>query len=188
MKVELEGIPSRGHRFTDSMCLKNLLYVLALESEGGIIRREGVNEILAEHDGLRAILALNGFPKTTLNMIIHLARICDDADLRRILRYQDWNIDKSDTTVKEWGARKVERLILENAVFRAGIVNLFYEGASISILHEHFSSREITRLSSMRMSFKPHSLIETLVDYGLYYEHAQSVGRVLHSLSKQLEN
>lgn len=188
MEIEIKGIPLHKHRFTDSIGLANLLYIVLLESEGGVIRRELVVETLAKHDGLRAILALNGFPKTTLNKIIHLARICDDADLRRTLRYEDWSIEKSDTTVKEWGAKKVERLILENADFRAGIVNLFYEGASLSILHEHFSSREIRRLSSMRMSFKPHSLIETLVDYGLYYEHAQSVGRVLHSFSKQLEN
>ncbi len=40
----------------------------------------------------------------------------------------------------------------------------------------------------MRISFKPHVLIETLVEYGLYYEHAQSVGMALDTLSKQLEN
>lgn len=175
-------------RFTDAMALKNMLYIMMLESEGDNIHRGLVEKTLAQHDGLRAILALNGFPKATLVKIIHLARTCDDDGLRRTMKYEDWDIEKSSSTVHEWGTRKVERLLRENARFREGIVNLFYEGASLPILHEHFPSREISRLSSLRMSFKPHALIETLVDYGLYYEHAQAVSDSLKSLGKQLEN
>lgn len=186
MEIEYKELPSRNHRFTDAMCLKNLLYVLALESEGGSIRRKQVNDILAKHDGLRAILTLNGFPISTLVKIIRLVRICDDEALRDTLCYKDWENERVESSEHVWDPRGVERLVLENAAFREGIVNLFYEGGSLSVLHHNFNSSEIKRLSSMRMSFKPHALIETLVEYALYYEHAESVGVALAKLGKQL--
>ena len=188
MEIEYKGILSRKHRFTDSMCLKNILYVLALESGDGIIRREQVNETLAKQDGLRAILALNGLSMSTLVKIIHLARICEDEALRDTLRFRDWDIETVEDTQDVWEAGEVVSLIMDNAAFRGGVINLFFEGVSLPVLHNHFPLREMTKLSSMRLSFKPHVLIETLVEYGLYYEQVQEVSEMLGTLSEQLEN
>lgn len=187
MAIESGEIPRKRHTMSEANGLVTMLYNVFFESEGGTISREIVSDTISTHEGLRAILALNGFSYSTLVEIIHLARICDDTELRKTLRYEEWREENSDTTVKKWGTMRIRRLILENADFRAGVVNLFYEGASLSVLHKHFPPREIRRLSSMRMSFKPHRLIETLVDYGLYYEHAQYVSDSLKKLGKQLE-
>lgn len=188
MAIESARIVRKRHTLSESNGLATILYNVFFESEGGTIGRETVIDTISTHEGLRAILALNGFPFSTLVEIIHLARICDDFDLRRTVRYEDWREKTLDDADTKWDGKRIKRLILENADFRAGIVNLFYEGASLSILHKHFHRREIRRLSSMRMSFKPHRLIETLVDYGLYYEHAQYVSDSLKELGKQLEN
>ena len=188
MAIESRIIPRKRHTLSEANGLVTMLYNVFFESEGGTISREIASDTISTHEGLRAILALNGFPFSTLVEIIHLARICDNFELRRTLRYEEWREENSDAAVKKWGAMRVKRLILENADFRAGIVNLFFEGASLSVLHKHFHRREIRRLSSMRMSFKPHRLIETLVDYGLYYEQARAIGEELTVLGKQLES
>lgn len=188
MPIKTGGISRKRHTMSEADGLVTMLYNVFFESEGGTISRDIVNGTISTPEGLRAILALNGFSYSTLVEIVHLARFCDDFDLRRTMRYEDWREETLDDADTKWDGKRIKRLILENAEFRAGIVNLFYEGASLSILHKHFRPRVIRRLSSMRMSFKPHRLIETLVDYGLYYEHAQEVGEALGTLSKQLEN
>ncbi len=180
--------PRQEHRFLESIALTSILSNLAAKAEGDFFRRELVDEVLEKHNGLRAILALNGFSKATLRKIVHLARVCDDKALRKLLNYKDWNIDKVDDTGKVWESERIERLVQENAAFRAGIVNLFYEGITLSILHDHFPPRAMKKLTIERMGFQPFSLIETLVEYGLYYEHTQSISDSLTTLGKQLEN
>ena len=188
MDTSFHGLPRQMHRFVDGMALSNLLYILLTEAGHGHIRRELIDETLAKHSGLRAILALNGFPMSTLVKIVHLARTCDDEYLRKTLNFRNWNVAAVDDIDNVWGPEKVKRLTIENSDFRRGIVELLYQGGSLSVLHNNFPPREIKRLSTLRMSFKPQAMIETLVEYGLYYEQAQEVGETIGTLSKQLEN
>ena len=188
MNAYFRGMSRQTHRFVDGMALSNVLYILLTEAGSGHISPELLNETLAKHDGLRAILALNGFPMATLVKIVHLARRCDDEYLRKSLNFRNWNIAAVDDIDNVWGPERVKRLTIENAAFRQGIVELLYQGGSLSVLHNNFPPREIKRLSTLRMSFKPQAMIETLVEYGLYYEHVQEVGETIGTLSKKLEN
>ena len=180
--------PRHKHRFVEAIALTSILSNLAVKSGDGILRRELVEEVVAQHNGLRAILILNGFSMATLCKIVHLTRICDDRDLRKTLNYSAWNIAQVDARSDKLGVETIERLVQENIVFRSGIVNLFYEGATLSILHGHFPPGEIKKLSIKRMGFRPFSIIETLVDYGLYYEQAQTISAALKTLGHQLES
>ena len=169
------------------MALSTILYNLMIQTEGEFVRSELVDEVLSKDDGLRAILALTGFSMASLRKIIHLARVCDDEDLRKVLKYEDWNIDRVDATRYIWEAESIEKLVRENAAFRAGVVKLFYEGIQISMLHDNFPPREIRRLSITRLTFEPRLLIQTIVDYGLYHERTRSTSEALNILSKLLE-
>ncbi len=188
MNTNFREVPRQTHRFVDGMALSNLLYILLSEAGRGHIPSELLNETLAKHEGLRAILALNGFPMKTLVKIVHLARTCDDEYLRRTLNFHNWNVAAVDDIDRVWGPERVKRLTMENAAFRQGIVELLYQGGSLTVLHKNFPPREIKRLSIFRMSFKPQAMIETLVEYGLYYEQMREVSETLETISKHLEN
>ena len=188
LQLVFQPSPRHKNRFSESIGLANILSNLAVQTEGEFIRRELVDDALASGDGLRAILVLNGFSMATLVSIVHLARTRDDEKLRKLLRFKDWNISKFSNTKFVWDADRIKRQVKEDAAFRAGIVNLFYEGVTLSVLHDHFPPREMKKLSIQRMSFEPFSLIETLVDYGLYYEQARTIGEALGVLGRQLES
>lgn len=188
LQLVFQRRPRHKHRFTESIGMVGILSNLAVQTQGEFICRELVNDALASDGGLRAILALNGFAMSTLAKVVHLARINDDENLRKLLRFKDWNIRKFKATRFVWDSDRIEEQIKADAGFRAGIVNLFYEGVTISILHDQIPPREMKKLSIARMSFEPFSVIETLVDYGLYYEQARTIGEALSVLGKQLES
>ncbi len=188
LQLVFQRKPRHKHSFTEAIGLANILSNLAAQTEGEFIRREHVDDVLASDGGMQAILALNGFSMATLAKIVHMARTSDDENLRKLLRFKDWNIRKFKSTKFVWDADRIEEQTMKDAAFRAGIVSLFYEGVTISTLHDHFSPREMKKLSIARMSFEPFSVIETLVDYGLYYEQARSAGEALTILGKQLES
>ncbi len=176
------------HRFTASFGLANILRNLAAQTDGEFISKELVDDALSNDGGLRAVLALNGFSMASLAKVVHFARTGDDESVRRRLRVDDWNIPKHGSTTFRWDADRIERQLKEDAAFRAGMVMLFYEGVTISVLHDHIPPHEMKKLSIARMSFEPFSIVETLVDYALYYERTQSIGEALQDLCMQLES
>ena len=188
LQLVFQPKPRHKHSFIESMGLTGVLSNLAVQTKGEFIHREHVDNALANDSGLRAILALNGVSMAFLIRVIQLARTGDDEDLRKLLRADEWTIPKYRTVSYVWSVDRIEEQVKEDAAFRAGIVNLFYEGASISSLHDNFPPSEVRKLSIQRMSFQPFSVIATLVDYGLYYEQARSVGEALEVLGRQLES
>lgn len=67
--------------------------------------------------------------------------------------------------MSEWSDKKIYNLIRKNESFRNGIVNLFFEGATIPFLRETLPPFEIKKLSIAKLSFDENALLDTLVRY-----------------------
>jgi hypothetical protein len=67
--------------------------------------------------------------------------------------------------LSEWSDTKIHHLIRENEGFRNGIVNIFFEGATIPFLKKTLPPFEIKKLSISKLSFDETALLDTLVRY-----------------------
>ena len=103
------------------------------------------------------------------------------------MNIENWGIGNAAQSSNSWDMPRIEKLVRENEAFRIGIVKLFFEGVTASILHLHLSPREAMKLSVERMSFDPRRLAVTLVDYGLYYELTQDIVESMQTLTHRLE-
>jgi len=153
--------------------LMNLYYRIGASE----VKREYFDDVLRKESGLRAILALNGFSFSSLKRVIQLALESENESLGKLLNRPDWNYDDvafiSRTTL--WSSRRIKRMVREDPAFRAGIVNLLFEGATNPCLIEFLPPREITKLSIQKLNFETSSLVETLVIYRLFTELVQEV-------------
>lgn len=131
------------------------------------VQKKYFDEVLQRENGLRAILALNGFSNEQLNRVITLARVINDDSLDELLNRKNWNInDKMQPDhVSEWGTSRIEKLIRNNPAFRAGIVNLFFEGACNVSISEYLPPFEVKKLSIEKLSFKTEAMVDILVRY-----------------------
>ncbi|MBK8471351.1 MAG: hypothetical protein IPL33_03600 [Sphingobacteriales bacterium] len=100
-----------------------------IDTEG--LKKEVFESLLADKEnGLRALLALTGFANESLKRLITVVRVADNKELSTLLHKDKW-ADISSTEIKEWGDSKINNLIKSNEYFRKGVVNLFFEGASV---------------------------------------------------------
>ncbi len=67
--------------------------------------------------------------------------------------------------LKEWGDSKLENLVKKNEFFRKGLVNLFFEGATIPFLAQTLPLFELKKLSISKLKFETPAMIDTLVRY-----------------------
>lgn len=123
--------------------------------------------ILEKENGLRALLALTGFSNENLKRITTLIRVVDDVELNRILLKDKWfnkeNI--SNNGITEWSDLKITSMIKTEKYFRQGIVNLFFEGATIPFLAKTLPLFELKKLSISKLQYKIPDLIDTLIRY-----------------------
>jgi hypothetical protein len=134
-----------------------------VETEG--LKKEIFEQLLAEKEnGLRALLALTGFSNEYLKRLTTIIRIVDNDELNALVNKKDWNTENSDD-IKEWSDETIQKLIRENFYFRKGIVNLFFEGASIPFLAETIPLFELKKLSISKLKFDVTELIDTLIRY-----------------------
>jgi hypothetical protein len=113
---------------------------------------------------LKALLTLTGFSNESLKRLITLSRIVDNPELDRLLYKKHWLTDSS-TDIKEWSDPKIAKLIRENAYFRKGIVNLFFEGSTVPFLVELLPLFELKKLNLAKLSFETPALVDTIVRY-----------------------
>jgi hypothetical protein len=134
------------------------------------VEREGLHKEIFEHllthpeNGLRALLALTGFANESLKRLITVVRVSDNESLSELLRKPAWT-DKTNLEVKEWGDAKISNLLKTNPFFRKGIVNLFFEGSTVTYLQHLLPTFEIRKLSVSKLSFDSNAMIDTLVRY-----------------------
>jgi hypothetical protein len=134
-----------------------------VETEG--LQKSTFESLLTyKENGLRALLALTGFANESLKRLITVVRVSDDKELCQLLLKSEW-ADDTNTEVKEWGDAKINNLLKTNPFFRTGIVNLFFEGASIPYLSRLLPLFELKKLSITKLSFDKNAMIDTLVRY-----------------------
>lgn len=131
-------------------------------------KKQVFNDLLAEQEhGLRALLALTGFSNESFRRIITLARIRDDRKFDRLLNKSEWlhPNDRFSTDGREWPDAKIARLVQKNPAFRQGIVNLFFEGASVPFLSNTLPLFELRKFSLGKLNFDPAEMLDTLIRY-----------------------
>lgn len=131
-------------------------------------KRGVFDAMLAEREnGLRALLALTGFSNESLKRIITVSRIRDDRDFDRVIKKREW-LGKDDAfgaKGREWGSGKIAKMVRENPAFRRGIVNLFFEGASVPFLAKTLPPFELRKFALGKLNFEPAEMLDTIVRY-----------------------
>jgi len=146
--------------------LNEILLVLKNQIEiQGLNKELFENLLLEKENGLRALLALTGFANESLKRLITVVRVSDNKELSKLLYKNKWNDDKDNENIKEWGDAKISNLLKNNKFFRKGIVNLFFEGATIPFLSQTLPLFELKKLSISKLKFETSALIDSLVRY-----------------------
>jgi len=135
-----------------------------IETEG--LKREIFEELISEKEnGLRALLALSGFSNEYLKRLTTIIRIVDYPELNKLVYKEKWYNETDPHNIQEWSDNKILSLIKNNGYFRKGIVNLFFEGASIKFLADTIPLFELKKLSISKLKFEIPELIDTLIRY-----------------------
>ena len=135
-----------------------------VETEG--LKKEIFEELISEKEnGLRALLALSGFSNEYLKRLTTIIRIVDYPELNKLVNKEKWFDENSPDNIQEWSDRTILKLIKKNEYFRKGIVNIFFEGASIPFLAETIPLFELKKLSISKLKFEIPEMIDSLIRY-----------------------
>lgn len=125
----------------------NLLQLVQARVQQEGVRKEFFEELLLRPNGLKALLALNGFSNESLKRLTTFLRIVDDSALDDLTFKANWLKPESRKNIKEWSDNLIEKLVATNEYFRKGLVNLFFEGASNPLLGRVLPPFELRKLS-----------------------------------------
>ena len=148
--------------------IKELLLLLRNDIQTNGLRKEPFIKLLAEKEnGLKAILALTGLSNENLKRIITLIRVVNDRELNELVNKEKWfdAIDNLEGGIGEWTDSKIKKMVGENEYFRRGLINLFFEGATIPLLSKTLPLFEIKKLSVSKLNFEIPGLVDTLIRY-----------------------
>ena len=135
-----------------------------IETEG--LKKDIFNWLLKEKEnGLRALLSLTGFSNEYLKRLTTIIRIVDNPELNELVYKDKWYNETNPDNIQEWSDNKIQNLIKKNEFFRKGIVNLFFEGASIPFLANTIPLFELKKLSISKLKFEIPEMIDTLIRY-----------------------
>ncbi|MCY4466639.1 MAG: DpnII family type II restriction endonuclease [Chloroflexi bacterium] len=160
---EVEEKYDAGHITAVTTILLNLREFVV--SEG--VKRAFFDDVLKKEHGLTAILALNGLSLENLKRLTTVARAVNDPNLNELLQRKNWNIREGGNPkdVTEFSTDRIQKLVRTNDAFRAGLVNLFFEGASNTYLRRHFPPFHLKKLSIQKLGFSSDAILDTLVRY-----------------------
>jgi hypothetical protein len=146
--------------------IRETLLVLKNDIETKGLKKEIFEQLLAENEnGLTAILALTGFSQEYLLRLITLIRVVDDSSLVKLSRKGKWCGSESRENIKEWEIDTITRMIHNNNDFRTGIVNMFFEGATVPLLANTIPLFELKKLGISKLQFDIPAMIDTLIRY-----------------------
>jgi len=146
--------------------LKETLLIVKnkIETEG--LKKETFEWLLKEKEnGLRALLALTGFSNEYLKRLTTIIRIVDEPELNSLVYKDKWYKEKNPDNIHEWSDGRILKKIQSNEYFRKGLVNLFFEGASIPFLANTIPLFELKKLSISKLNFEIPELIDTIIRY-----------------------
>jgi hypothetical protein len=146
--------------------LKETLLIVKNKVETEGLKKEIFEWLLTEKEnGLRALLALTGFSNEYLKRLTTIIRIVDNHELNKLVFKEKWCNETSPDNIQEWSDSTILRLIQRNEYFRKGLVNVFFEGASIPFLANTIPLFELKKLSISKLKFEIPELIDTLIRY-----------------------
>lgn len=146
--------------------IKETLLVLKNEVENEGLKKVQFERLISDKEnGLRALLALTGFSNEHLKRLITVIRVVDDPELAKLVLKDKWYKKELTEEIKEWPDGKIQKLINTNEYFRKGIVNIFFEGATIPFLSNAIPLFELKKLSISKLKFEIPAMIDTLIRY-----------------------
>jgi hypothetical protein len=146
--------------------IRESLLVLKNEIETKGLTKGIFEQLLANNEnGLTALLALTGFSNESLKRLITLIRVVDDPALSKLSLKEKWHQSERIENVKEWSDSTIARRLNDNEFFRAGIVNVFFEGATVPFLANTMPLFELKKLGISKLKFDVPAMIDTLVRY-----------------------
>ncbi len=146
--------------------LKETLLIVKNKVETEGLKKEIFEWLLMDKEnGLRALLALTGFSNEYLKRLTTIIRIIDNPELNKLVYKEKWYNEKSSDNIQEWSNSTILKHIQRNEYFRKGIVNIFFEGASIPFLANTIPLFELKKLSISKLKFEIPELIDTLIRY-----------------------
>lgn len=145
--------------------VRETLLVFKNSVENSSLRKELIEELLQKENGLTALLALTGFSHESLKQLITVIRVVDDLELSKLVLKDEWCPSEPPMNLTAWGNKRIEKMILQNKHFRKGIVNIFFEGATVSLLARILPLFELKKLSISKLNFEVPAMIDTLVRY-----------------------
>lgn len=135
-----------------------------IETEG--LKKEIFEDLISEKEnGLRALLALTGFSNEYLKRLTTIIRIVDIQELNNLVYKDKWYNETNPDNIQEWSDSKIINLVRKNEYFRKGLVNIFFEGASIPFLADTIPLFELKKLSISKLKFEIPEMIDTLIRY-----------------------
>jgi len=135
-----------------------------IEIEG--LKKEIFEWLLKEKEnGLRALLALTGFSSESLKRLTTIIRIVDNPELNALVFKDKWYTDDNPENIQEWSDNTILEKIQNNDFFRKGLVNIFFEGASIPFITNTIPLFELKKLSISKLKFEIPELIDTIIRY-----------------------
>lgn len=114
--------------------IKETLLVLKNSVETNGLRKELIEELLKKENGLTTLLALTGFSNESFKRLVALIRVADDSELSKLVLKAEWCPNESLEDLKEWPDTQIAKMIHQSEHFRKGIVNIFFEGATVPFL------------------------------------------------------
>lgn len=146
--------------------LKETLLVVKNKVETEGLRKEIFEWLLTDKEnGLKALLALTGFSNEYLKRLTTIIRIVDNPELNKLIYKEKWYNETSPDNIQEWSDTTILKNIQKNEYFRKGLVNIFFEGASIPFLANTIPLFELKKLSISKLKFEIPELIDTLIRY-----------------------
>ena len=146
--------------------LKETLLIVKNKVETEGLKKEIFEWLLKEKEnGLRALLALTGFSNEYLKRLTTILRIVDNPELNTLIFKDKWHSEKNPDNIQEWSDGTILKKIQSNEYFRKGLVNIFFEGASIPFLATTIPLFELKKLSISKLKFEIPELIDTIIRY-----------------------
>jgi hypothetical protein len=146
--------------------LKETLLIVKNKVETEGLKKEIFEWLLKEKEnGLRALLALTGFSNEYLKRLTTIIRIVDNPELSTLVYKDKWYKESNPNNIQEWSDNTILKQIQKDEYFRKGLVNIFFEGASIPFLANTIPLFELKKLSISKLKFEISELIDTLIRY-----------------------
>ena len=146
--------------------IKETLLVLRNQIQISGFKKEIFEDLIyKKENGLRALLALTGFSNEYLKRLTTIIRVVNIPELNKLVNKEHWPAEEDPNNIKEWSDSKIASLIKKNEYFRKGIVNIFFEGATIPFLVNTIPLFELKKLSISKLKFEIPDMIDTLIRY-----------------------